>query len=176
MTDFGLFLKEKKPKNVIIVTTKNNLAARKIISFYDIEVQKVYGNEEIRPYGSKGELLNHLMLNFAIDEIVFIDDSIKHLATVRNKNISCYFADWGYEKYQECEKYPLATIDLFSSYVNSKNKKTVIITGASSGIGLECAKLFHKNNYFVIGFGKDKCKLSNIGNQLFKNKNFYQLH
>ena len=56
-----------------------------------------------------------------------------------------------------------------------KNKKTVIITGASSGIGLECAKLFHKNNYFVIGFGTDNNKLSNLGKQLFKNKNFLSI-
>mgnify|MGYP001166273444 CR=1 FL=1 len=120
LTDFGLFLKKKKPKNVIIVTTKNNFAAKRIISFYNIEVQKVYGNEELEPYGSKGALLNHLMLNSTLDEIVFIDDSIKHLETVKNRGISCYFADWGYEKYQECDKYPLATIDLFNSYVNSK--------------------------------------------------------
>ena len=36
--------------------------------------------------------------------------------------------------------------------------KTVLITGASSGIGLECAKQFLKKNWYVISFDLNRAK------------------
>ena len=47
--------------------------------------------------------------------------------------------------------------------------KTALITGASSGIGLECAKILLSNNYKVIGVARDFAKTD------FTHQNFYQV-
>lgn len=43
--------------------------------------------------------------------------------------------------------------------------RTVIISGASSGIGAETAQLFAKKNYYVVLLGRDEAKLKNIKNK-----------
>ena len=45
-----------------------------------------------------------------------------------------------------------------------KNNKTVLITGATSGIGLACAKIFAKNNYnlFLAARGLEKLEIIKI--------------
>jgi short-subunit dehydrogenase len=46
------------------------------------------------------------------------------------------------------------------------NKKTVLITGASSGLGYEFAKLFAKNGYDLVLIARDKKRLSEVGNEI----------
>lgn len=48
-------------------------------------------------------------------------------------------------------------------------KETVLITGASSGIGKEFAKIFAQNNYNLILHGRDKESLQSLKNQLQHN-------
>lgn len=47
-----------------------------------------------------------------------------------------------------------------------KNNKTVLITGASSGIGLELCKLFAKDGYNLVLVARNKDKLSEIASEL----------
>ena len=49
-------------------------------------------------------------------------------------------------------------------------KKSVVITGASSGIGRECAKLFAKHDYFVFLCGRNTDRLNVVANEI-ENKN-----
>ena len=96
LTDFGNYIKLNTPKNLIIITTKDRNSAKKILKYYDISYQKMYSNESIKSYGSKGSILNMHMQTFNIKKIYFIDDHVKHLDSVKNEDIKCFFADWGY--------------------------------------------------------------------------------
>jgi phosphoglycolate phosphatase-like HAD superfamily hydrolase len=96
LTDFGKYLLKEKPKNIVIVTTKNKDSAVEIINYYNISTQEIYGYKHVKDAGSKGELLNLILDKSIFQKIIFIDDATEHLDTVNNKNIQCYFADWGY--------------------------------------------------------------------------------
>jgi 3-hydroxy acid dehydrogenase / malonic semialdehyde reductase len=48
------------------------------------------------------------------------------------------------------------------------NKKTVLISGASSGIGAACAKLFAENGYRLILAARNYSRLENLGSELKK--------
>ena len=45
------------------------------------------------------------MIENQFDKAIFIDDAQEHLDTVFNKNVNCFFADWGYG--QKNKKYKL---------------------------------------------------------------------
>ncbi len=49
-----------------------------------------------------------------------------------------------------------------------KNNKTVLITGATSGIGLACAKIFAKNNYNLVLAARNLEKLESIKKEIEK--------
>jgi len=96
LTPFGEYVKINQPRNMIVVTTKNKDSAKIILKHHKIFPQKVYGNEDVKKNGSKGTLLSLFLNESNFNEITFIDDSVDHLDTVKDKNINCYFADWGY--------------------------------------------------------------------------------
>jgi len=96
LTDFGEYLLKKTPKNIVIVTTKNRDSAEKIIKYYNIYAEKIYGINQVRDAGSKGNLLNLILEKSIFQKMVFIDDAPEHLDTVDNDNIQCYHANWGY--------------------------------------------------------------------------------
>ena len=56
----------------------------------------LYSNEDIKAYGSKGKILDDYLKKTNMKKIYFIDDHTNHLDSVENKNIECFFADWGY--------------------------------------------------------------------------------
>jgi NAD(P)-dependent dehydrogenase (short-subunit alcohol dehydrogenase family) len=53
-------------------------------------------------------------------------------------------------------------------------KKSAVITGASSGIGLECAKFFSKKGYFVFLCGRNTERLQ-LASQQLENSSNYQV-
>lgn len=54
---------------------------------------------------------------------------------------------------------------------NKGEQKTVLITGASAGIGYEFAGIFAKNNYNVLAIGRDTQKLYSLKSELEKKYN-----
>ena len=52
--------------------------------------------------------------------------------------------------------------------MESKNEKHVLITGASSGIGYELAKLFAKDNYNLILVGRNRDTLNQVASEMSK--------
>ena len=50
--------------------------------------------------------------------------------------------------------------------MKTDSKKTVIITGATSGIGLACARAFARDGYRVIVTGRSQSKLQPVAGGL----------
>ena len=96
LTSFGETLKSKNNANTIVITTKNMQAAKKILNFYKIGVDKIYSNDEVRNSGTKGKLIKQIMDDLNALDGMFLDDSVEHLDTVDDDRVKCYFADWGY--------------------------------------------------------------------------------
>jgi|SaaInlStandDraft_7_1057024.scaffolds.fasta_scaffold120838_2 phosphoglycolate phosphatase-like HAD superfamily hydrolase len=93
---FGETLIGKNNYDVNIVTTKNKEATEILLKHYRIKVNKIYANDEIRSFGSKGLLISHVMDEESAKEAIFVDDAIEHLETVKDSRVRCLFADWGY--------------------------------------------------------------------------------
>ena len=98
LTSFGKTLKDKQNLKTFIITTKDYRATKLILEHYNISVDKIYSNEDIKNADTKGHLIADLMDIFDEQEGLFIDDSVEHLNTVKDQRIKCYFADWGYGK------------------------------------------------------------------------------
>lgn len=105
LTNFGKYILNEKSKNIVIVTTKNKDSAEEIIKYYNISTMDIYGDKHVKDAGSKGELLNLILEKSIFPKMIFIDDATEHLDTVNNKNIQCYFADWGYGNNTNYENY-----------------------------------------------------------------------
>ena len=51
---------------------------------------------------------------------------------------------------------------------------TIFITGATSGIGLACVKMYLDNNNFVIGVGRNNKRLNYIKKTFIMQKKFFR--
>jgi len=96
LMDFGKTLIDSNNIDVYIVTTKNKAATIALLDFYKIDVAGIYANDEIKSFGSKGELIKSLMLKKDKQEAFFLDDSVEHLDSINDGRVKCFFADWGY--------------------------------------------------------------------------------
>ena len=57
---------------------------------------------------------------------------------------------------------------------NNTHRKTILITGATSGIGKALSKIYLKNDWTVIGIGRDKTKIEEFSLDFPNNFYFYQ--
>ena len=57
---------------------------------------------------------------------------------------------------------------------NNTHRKTILITGATSGIGKALSKIYLKNDWTVIGIGRDKTKIEEFSLDFPDNFYFYQ--
>ena len=57
---------------------------------------------------------------------------------------------------------------------NNTLRKTILITGATSGIGKALSKIYLKNDWTVIGIGRDKTKIEEFSLDFPNNFYFYQ--
>jgi len=74
---------------------KNKTATIALLGYYKIKVAGIYANDEIKFFGSKGELIKSLMLEKNQQEALFLDDAVEHLDTIKDDKVKCFFADWG---------------------------------------------------------------------------------
>ena len=108
ITNFGKNLISRKNEDIYIITTKNRIATEALLSHYNINIEAIYANDEIKELGSKGRLISRLIDQEQATEAYFIDDSVSHLDTVNDDRIKCFFADWGYGKNRDSRPYELA--------------------------------------------------------------------
>ncbi len=98
LTQFGKKLVSKDKSNLFIVTTKNFEATKALLDYYEIDVEEIHSNKEIKAARTKGNLISNIILEKNIDNAIFIDDACEHLDSVQNPRVQCFFADWGYGK------------------------------------------------------------------------------
>tara|TARA_B100000795_G_scaffold267233_1_gene251677 strand:- start:4501 stop:5190 length:690 start_codon:yes stop_codon:yes gene_type:complete len=98
LTQFGKKLVKKDNTNIYIVTTKNLEATSALLKHHEIYVEEIYSNKDVKDAETKGNLINHLMIEKKIDNAIFIDDACEHLDSINNSKVQCFFADWGYGK------------------------------------------------------------------------------
>jgi hypothetical protein len=96
LTEFGQLLVGRENNDIYIVTTKNRGAVESILKYYNISVEGIYANDEIKSAGSKGSLISGIMDLKNEKKSMFLDDAVEHLMTVSDDRVRCYFADWGY--------------------------------------------------------------------------------
>ncbi len=96
LTKFGEFIISKKLKRVCIITSKNKFASKKILDFYGIKFEYLFGAEDIKSYQTKGNIIKSVLDNNKISNSIFIDDSVRNLDTCVDQRVKCYFAGWGY--------------------------------------------------------------------------------
>lgn len=99
--DFFLLLKPlllQTPDRFAILSTRNVQSIRETLAFHDVDVVKVFGQEDIRRLGSK--------LSVAKDQhwldrgkwlIVYVDDMNSHLEPFEGQIHLPLHADWGYD-------------------------------------------------------------------------------
>lgn len=99
--DFFFFIKElfeKGNKNIIVVSKKNKSSIIERFLSYDfnLEKEKIFADEILSSYSSKGEFIKEYMLENNIKEAIFVDDNYNNLKTAEDiDNVQCILALWG---------------------------------------------------------------------------------
>lgn len=78
-----------------IVTTKDESSVVRILTYNDIRLcqSRIKGK---RVGKSKNTIINEILKVSGKDKGYFIDDSIQNLGSIRNDNVECFLAEWGY--------------------------------------------------------------------------------
>jgi hypothetical protein len=80
-----------------ILSTRNKASIQRTLEFFEADGIEVYGQEDIREYGSKlGVAKHHRWLENG-DYVVYIDDMNSHLEPFENEVNLCLHAGWGYD-------------------------------------------------------------------------------
>ena len=80
-----------------------------IIIFF---IEKFFSNDDIKNFKSKGNLIEYTIKKYNLKNVVFIDDLVDHLNSVKNLEITTYFADWGYGNNTNFKVFDHNVIDL----------------------------------------------------------------
>tara|TARA_B110000483_G_scaffold42412_1_gene52766 strand:- start:2104 stop:2781 length:678 start_codon:yes stop_codon:yes gene_type:complete len=112
LTDFGKKLVHRNDLVIYIITTKNRVATKILLNHYKIFFNKIFSNEDIKKFGSKGNLIKNVVKKYDLKDVVFIDDLVDHLISAKNLGITTYFADWGYGKNTNFNLFDQNQIDL----------------------------------------------------------------
>tara|TARA_B100001057_G_scaffold80535_1_gene75779 strand:- start:12604 stop:13296 length:693 start_codon:yes stop_codon:yes gene_type:complete len=99
LTMFGKTLQNKVlGTNYNILTTKDKKSVELLCDFYNINISNIFSNKEYNLNGSKGKIISDFIDRTQYESAIFIDDSVHHLNTVKDKRVKLYFANWGYDK------------------------------------------------------------------------------
>jgi len=102
MQDFLMHYPDKD--RLFIITTKKLLFVQKILSFYNIPFidAHLFNADKIR---SKKSIILELLDTYTIDpqHFWFIDDQVDTLIQVRDIQINCLLAEWGYNDSEQVE-------------------------------------------------------------------------
>ena len=98
---FFFFIKELHEKNLIdtvVVSKKNKSSIVERFSNYNFKFDsaKIYADEILSSYSSKGDFIEEYMDNNNIETAIFVDDNSNNLKTVKNdKKVKPILALWG---------------------------------------------------------------------------------
>ncbi len=99
--DFFFFIKElyeNKKENIIVVSKKNKSSIIERFESYEFnfDKDKIFADEILSKYSSKGEFIEEYMKEHNISSAIFVDDNINNLLSTENKtNIKNILALWG---------------------------------------------------------------------------------
>ncbi len=112
LTEFGSKLVDRNDLIIYIITTKNREATKIILDHYNIFYREIFSNDDIKNFKSKGNLIEYTIKKYNLKNVVFIDDLVDHLNSVKNLEITTYFADWGYGNNTNFKVFDHNVIDL----------------------------------------------------------------
>ena len=105
LTDFGRYIIKNEIQNLIIITSKNYLSAKRILDYYNINYLDLFASSHISIEKNKGRVIKNYLDKNKIEKAIFIDDSVRNLDTCRDSRVKCFFANWGYGKNTVYENY-----------------------------------------------------------------------
>lgn len=96
------------PSSFKILSTRNKESIKRTLEYFERNVLEIYGQEDIRVYGSKLEVAYALKWFKRDDYLVYIYDMNSHLEPFEKHVDLCIQAGWGYdfiifESYTKCQ-------------------------------------------------------------------------
>lgn len=86
------------PQSFKILSTRNIASIQRTLEFFEVFEIEIYGQEDIRKYGSKIDVAKQNAWLQAGNYIIYIDDMNSHLEPFESQVDLCIHADWGYDK------------------------------------------------------------------------------
>jgi phosphoglycolate phosphatase-like HAD superfamily hydrolase len=85
------------PRPIYIVTTKDELSTRTLLTHYGLEIDGLFSKDS----GSKPDALRMIsrIHNLAIQDVRFVDDNPEHVQDARSTGATCGLIGWGYGPY-----------------------------------------------------------------------------
>lgn len=93
------FLAEPKlQQKIVIITMKDQHSVDLLLRKMGQRNIAVYGNEYIKRFGSKENIISSLLQEYCLapQHFHYLDDNLQHLREIKPTRVNCYFAAWGY--------------------------------------------------------------------------------
>jgi hypothetical protein len=90
----------KYPDTFKILSTRNVASIVRTLEYFEMTGIEVFGQEQIREYGSKLDVAIHMKWLDGSRYVAYIDDMNSHLEPFESAVDFCIHADWGYDKSQ----------------------------------------------------------------------------
>ncbi len=98
LTKFGKTIQQIEDyTDYFIITTKDIDSVRLLCDHFSIKIKNIFSKDDYNSFGSKGKIISNFIDNSKYQSAIFIDDSVKHLDSVKDDRVKLFFADWGYD-------------------------------------------------------------------------------